>query len=719
VGVGSAASNRLYVVRREAGDEPLRLEPRALRFGPFELDPRTGELRRSGLKVKLQMQPARVLALLASQPGQLLTREQIQQEVWCDGTFVDYDQSLNFCIRQIRSALGDHADTPRFVETLPRRGYRFIAPVTLVEDTAEELGGAQGTRIPPQAALPLAEEARLADTKPASRPIRWLLPALGTIALASTAAAGYLALRPPRTAPAFERVTFRRGVLHSARYAPDGQIVYAAAWEGGPERIYGVRAGSADSRPVEAGPGLVVGASRLGEIAFLTRNDGRGRTLRRAPLAGGPDKPVLENVRTADWTPDGSRFAVARSSETGVSKIEFPIGNVLGEARFPTHLRVSPAQDRVAFLEHPVFGDDRGRVVVMDLDGTRRVLSDDWASAQGLVWSPKGREVWFTAARTGADSALHAVTLDGTLRTLVPALGRLVIHDVAPDGRVLLGRTSLRFEIRFGDVRTGAERDLSWFDISGLVALSKAGDKALFFESGEGGGPDYSVYLRETDGSVPIRVGSGRAVALSPDEKWVMTIPIKDGSRLELLPTGPGEVRELREDGLARYVWGGWLPDGKRIFITAVSESGALRTYLKELPDGKLQPITPEGTGVFRNAFAPDGSGFVADCGDEVCLYPLDGGEPKPIPGLAQGTQVVGWDPSGRSVFVANTCRRPVQVDRLDLGSGKRTLWRELQPADLGGVHGCMQVDVADAGTAYAYSFARTLSDLYVVEGLQ
>jgi TolB-like protein/DNA-binding winged helix-turn-helix (wHTH) protein/Tfp pilus assembly protein PilF len=112
--------------------------PRALRFGVFELDLPALELRKAGLQVRLQQQPARVLALLARRAGDLVTREEIQKEVWGSETFVDFEQGLNFCIRQIRSALGDNADSPRFVETLPRRGYRFIAPVEALANVAVE-----------------------------------------------------------------------------------------------------------------------------------------------------------------------------------------------------------------------------------------------------------------------------------------------------------------------------------------------------------------------------------------------------------------------------------------------------------------------------------------------------------------------------------------------------------------------------------------------------
>src|SRR5438045_6946115 len=100
-----------------------------VRFGSFELDLASSELRKSGILVRLQPHPARVLVLLTTRAGQLVTREEIKEELWGAGTFVDFEQGLNFCIRQIRAALGDSAESPRYVQTLPRRGYRFIAPV--------------------------------------------------------------------------------------------------------------------------------------------------------------------------------------------------------------------------------------------------------------------------------------------------------------------------------------------------------------------------------------------------------------------------------------------------------------------------------------------------------------------------------------------------------------------------------------------------------------
>src|ERR1700742_3437701 len=110
---------------------------RRYRFGVFEADSTTGELRRKGVRVKLNAQPFQVLCMMLERPGELLTREEISRELWPDGTFVDYEHGVNSAVNRIREALGDTASNPRFVETLARRGYRFVAPV-------ERVGGPGG-----------------------------------------------------------------------------------------------------------------------------------------------------------------------------------------------------------------------------------------------------------------------------------------------------------------------------------------------------------------------------------------------------------------------------------------------------------------------------------------------------------------------------------------------------------------------------------------------
>jgi hypothetical protein len=552
----------------------------------------------------------------------------------------------------------------------------------------------------------------------------WPPAALATTAaclLALVSLGAYVALRKPapRTVPAFQRLTFNRGFIRSARFAPEGQVLYTAAWEARPVSPYSVRLDSLESRPLDSvAHGLV--AVRGGEVAFFTES---GR-LARSLVTGGPVKDVLDQVRSADWSPDGSEFAVARPLDPtgaleGPSRIEYPVGTVLCEAIRPSHVRLSPDGRRVAFLEHPVWGDDRGSVVVVDRSGRKTTLSDGWASIQGLAWGPRSDEVWFTAARVGADSALFAVTLQGRERPVHPALGRLVIHDIAPDGRVLLERNSLRAELRYRGPADAEERDLSWLDLARVVELTPDGRSLLFMESGEGGGPDYGVWLRKTDGSMPVRLGRGWAMGLSPDGAWVLSVPVRTPDRIEMLPTGAGETRSIKDDGIAAYEWAGWLPDGRRIAFTGRARGAGARVYVRDLAGGAPRPITPPGVVVFRNTITPDSRFLAAPCGKQACLYPIDGvGEPQPIPG-SDGCSVLGWGEGGTLYLRDMKRSAPTRIVRLDPKTGRREPWRELGPPDLSGVVGVGNISLTPDGRAYAYNYARQLSDLYVVAGLE
>jgi TolB-like protein/DNA-binding winged helix-turn-helix (wHTH) protein/Flp pilus assembly protein TadD len=156
---------------------------RVVRFSIFELDLRSGELRKKGLKIKLQEQPFQVLAMLLERPGQVVTREELQQKLWPEGTFVDYEQGLNVAIKKLREALGDSAESPRFVETLARRGYRFIGqrPQDSPEDERAELGGSTDAQ----------SAGRLVSSKAESKPRRRFGPrAVGVLVLTMLVASG-------------------------------------------------------------------------------------------------------------------------------------------------------------------------------------------------------------------------------------------------------------------------------------------------------------------------------------------------------------------------------------------------------------------------------------------------------------------------------------------------------------------------------------------------
>lgn len=700
--------------RARGGDEVL-----AFRFGAFQMDLRSGELRRNGSVVRLQPQPFKVLGLLVERPGEVLSRDEIQSRVWPAGTFVDFEQSLNFCIRQIRAALGDSALHPRFVETLPRRGYRWVggeaervtAPATVHE-------------WPRPAPSDPSEEAAALDTAASDAVIgprlRWRTMSLALLAaallLGTLALAYHLGGRTVAVAesPAFERVTFRRGALTSARFGPEREIVYVASWEGQPFQMQLVNTGARESRPLDVTNARIVAASDS-EVAFL-----REGVLARAPLAGGPPREVSRGVAAADWTADTGEFAVVRYHEHRY-RLEYPIGKALGETQVVSRLRLSPDGAHVALAEHPMFGDDRGRVVIVDGSGERVAVSEGWSSLDGVAWSPAGDEVWFTATRVGAECELHGLALDGSVRTIHAAMGRLVLHDVAPDGRVLLERTGLRSETYFR--RAGEEeRELTWLDVTGAEGLSADGSQVLLVESGEGGGPDYTSYLRPTDGSLPVRLGPGRATSLSPDGKWALMIPIRSPDHVEIVPTGPGRSRRVQVPHAATHDTAGWLPDGETLYVTTRDAEGTRVTWLVDAGGGEPQPLLlPEGVALYLNTFSPDGQRFVAHCPDSKahCVYETAGGDPQPLDHAEPGWYPVAWDRENRVFFRDRSKMIPEVLWRVDVASGHRERVAEILPRDRSGVLGLSRLTVAQSGEAWAYSLMRRLSDLYVVSGLR
>lgn len=667
-----------------------------VRFGVFEMDVASGELRKGGSLVRLRQQPFRVLAFLALRPGRLIMRDELRAEIWGGDTYVDFDQGLNYCIKEIRAVLGDSAETPLYIETLPRRGYRFIAPIVA----------------PPASPHRSAAPAEISGPPAATR-----RRVLGLLALAAAAAAGWmLGSRPRPDAADWQRITFRRGALSAARFGPGDEVVLSAGWDGGEMTLYSAALGSPEARRIPVANARLVGVSGRGEVAFIQAPPGSPAVLARAPLAGGPVKQVLERVSAADMTSDGAAFAVARLVPGRGTLIEYPIGRVLGATNEASHLRISPDRRRVAYVEHPAHGDDRGYVVVLDGDGRRLAASSLFASMEGLAWSPRSDSLLFTASRGGLSSALLSLDLKGRERTLLPTSGRLVIHDVASDGRALLERCTVRGEVGLMSA-TGEERDLSWFDSSRGIALSADGSHALVTESGDAGGPGYGVYLRSLDGADPVRLGTGSASALSPDGRFALAIPVRAPDHIDLLPTGAGETRTLRHRGIVQYSWAAFTPDGSRLVFTGGQRDRNMRVWIGDVEGGAPRPITPEGLVLEHDVLSPDSRSLVGPCRPlNWCVYPLDGSAPTPVPGIS-GFIPVAFAPSGESLIVRPRGGGiPLLLEQLDVASGRRQPWRALAPRDRVGVGSFGGIVLSRDGRALVANYTRRLSELYLVE---
>jgi Tol biopolymer transport system component len=604
-------------------------------------------------------------------------------------------------------ALGDSADNPCFIETVPRRGYRFVATLDCepVEAPPEPL---PPILLPPPRRIFPAKAAALAG----------LLILCGVLLGLGI----WLGRRTAHSQPPdFQRLTVRHGTVYSARFAPDGHnVVYGASWDGTPIELFSNDLKIPGVRSVGLPATHLLAISSTGEMAVLQGVNNqfmftfRG-TLGQVPLSGGTPRQIAENVTGADWAPDGKSLAIVRDMG-GTQRLEFPVGHVLYETDgWISHPRISPKGDQVAFLDHATHDDDRGVVSVVDLAGKKKVLSSGWESEEGLAWSPNGSEVWFSATQAGLQRRIYAVSLSGRQRLAFNALGGVTLHDIAPDGRLLLTRDEQRAGIRAMAPDATRERDLSWLDWSLPVDISRDGNTLLLDEQGEEGGPTYTVAERDMRGSPPVPLGEGMAGDFSPDGKWAITTV--SYTQLELLPTGAGTVRRIDRDGIQQYRHMiHWMPDGKQILFSGNEAGHPVRCFIQNIDGGKPRPVTPEGVSMCQTS--PDGKLIAAMDGPAVKLYPLDGGAPRSITGLQPG-EVFEFTSDPRFGYVYERKSAPVKIYRMNLQNGQRQLFKEIDPADETGLYDMSHLLVSADGRAYVYGYTRLLSELYLVGGVK
>jgi hypothetical protein len=541
--------------------------------------------------------------------------------------------------------------------------------------------------------------------------------ALAFVLLAGVATGLWHAYTAPAPAqPTYQRLTFRRGALLRARFAPDAKtVVYGAAWDGDDPETFVVTGDSPESRPLGIPKSDIYAISSTGELAISLRDEYPfppvGGTLARAPLLGGAaPREVMKRVEYADFAPDGT---LAVTLDTGVGdRLEYPVGTPLYETAGAIHLiRVSPDGGSVAFQE-VVKGE--AVITVVGKDKQKRIVSPGWLEIDGLAWTRDGAEVWFAARDKDGAWGLFAVTPAAKLRLLLRMPGRGQLEDVTRDGRLLMSRETQQTGIRYVAAGAAQEEDLSWLDRSRVEDLSNDGRTLLFSEIGEAGGPSGAVYLRKTDGSPAVRLGSGLGMALSPDGKWALTMA-RSSLELSVLPTGVGTATKLKGQ-FARY-WGegGWLADGKHVIFAAIEAKHDPRLYVQEV-GGDPKPLSPEGL-ITGAAVSSDGRVATIVNGKGVLLN-VSGGDPKPIPGLTETDFPVGWTADGRSIYVARGELR-ADVSLVDIVSGARTPWKMLAPSDRAGLLAVNSIHISPDGKAYAYSYTRVLSELYLVDGIR
>ena len=542
--------------------------------------------------------------------------------------------------------------------------------------------------------------------------------------LAGSVAGWLLAAKriPKASAPTFRRLTFRSGGLQNARFTPDGQtIVYGATWVGEKPRLYAVRPESPESRAFEFPTDTdILAVSSTGEMAVLQNQDQTAGTLARVPFAGGVPRPAVEDVpyASADWSPDGRELAIVRLVDGG-ERLEFPAGKKLYEGSSISAPRFSPRGDWIAFFERR----RSGSVKVMRSSGEDvRAIAEDFDLPGGApCWTPDGREVWFTGSpEQGRPSGLHAATLDGKIRLVAQMPGELELDDISRDGRALLAHHTLINSMRAWTAGDSAERDVTWLDFSVPADISADGKTILFSEWGEGGGKTSTVYLRNIDGSPAVRLGEGKALGLSPDEKSVLVRFPGAADRFVLLPTGPGEPKTIPLSGFeAIDDQAAWLPDGKTFVFSGQEKGKEWRVYKLDARGGEPRAISPEGVRIpffMSGPISSDGRFFFGARGPGKWFrFPIEGGQALPIAGVERGDFPIRWA-ADRALWVRRYGSG--ELWRLDPDTGRKAALADRLKADFGNVSS-MRVVMTPDGRTYAYLAQRVHSILYVVEGLR
>lgn len=577
-----------------------------VRFDVFEVDLRAGELLREGRKIKLQEQPFRVLSLLLQRPGEVVTRDQVRQELWPADTFVDFDHGLNSAVARLREALRDSAEKPHFIETVAKRGYRFIAPIQMEDE------------INPEPASIAARRSRL----PSAR-----LWAAATICLGLVCSASIWALYRPRPDSQLAKIEVvpligLRGYQATPAFSPDGTLVAFRQNDGGNNTgIYAAIAGGqrsirltsdhGDCCPTWSPDGRQIAFTRYSKNAFsiftMPALGGTERRLYRGPdhLGGGlswsSDGSLIAFTESRESDPTRAWISVLSVADSNIRKISSPPPGWID--RSPSY---SPDGNRLAFIRAAVAGVSND-IYVMSANGgpAKRLTFDHRPMTGSLAWTSDSREIVFASAR-GAQMGLWVVAAEGCIpRPIAGPVGEAEWPTIPAKID-----STLVYEQGIGkaDVWQLDLKDASHPHKAPFALISEKGDKMrpelspdgkkVAFESDRLG--FWDIWTCYVDGSSCDQVTSlhgtagrarwspnGRYIAFEfhPHERSEIYVVEVPGGVPRLLPTIPGS------DNLSPS----WSRDGKWIYFASKRDAEPFQIWKIPVQGGTPLQLTKRG----------------------------------------------------------------------------------------------------------------------------
>ncbi len=691
-------------------------------FGVFELDLRTGELRKNGIKIRLQEQPFRILEMLLERPGEMVGRDELQKKLWPGGVHLDVDHSINKAVGKLREALSDSADNPRFVETIPRRGYRFIAPVKSVIALAHT---AAGDDLAPAATIPAAAPAEPRRGNAWLWPVAPLGLAIVVGALVLFGLSRTVSRRTPDPAgPAMTTVplTSSPGRERYGALSPDGkQVAYAWTGEAGEEFDLFVK-------PIEASRPLRLTFHAGEEFSPAWSPDNRQVAFYRQslerhgifliPAAGGPERPVERQVgwsRAAGsgfgmaWSPDGRSLAIVDRLSPQAANSIFLLSLDTGEKRrltvppgssqsdmFPAF---SPSGEKLAFTRTSRQASDVFVVPVDDgepkqLAAPKQLTVNDTAFA-GLAWSADGRSLIYSSRRAGGVSLWRVSAEGGPVERVsvggdnahFPSISRLGNRLVFTE--IFLNTNIWRAEARVSESGTRPASRLIFSTRREDSPHYSPDGKRIVFASDRSGFTE--IWSCDSEGRNPAQLTNFRGPLAgsprwSPDGRLITFDARAHGQPdIYVMPAEGGHPTRLTTEG-GEDVVPSWSRDGRAIYF-ASDRGGSLQIWKMPAAGGPAAPITKMGG--FEAFESPDGKFlYYTRQRDVAGIYraPVNGGEETPVPELAAAGFRRHWTVGGGGIyFLPQDAAQPRTIRFLPFAGGRAAPVAAIEKALVGG----------------------------------